>query len=136
MSGPIAIIYFGFPTYPKTIRQNMRMNYHVLLCTMMPILGFPHRPMFVPALVYVVWCFVLISKKGHRCKWTWETIIFFMKTQIKVKEQCFIQFFNKTFLSYETCVTHDNKTDTPNTYIWMLTFMTWHRHFNKKKCGS
>ena len=82
----------------------MTMNNHVLLCTMMPILGFPHRPMFVPALVYVVWCFMLISKKWHRCKWTWETIIFFMKTQIKVKEQCFIQFFNKTFLSYETCV--------------------------------
>lgn len=22
---------------------------------------------------------------------------------------------------------------TPNTYTWLLTFLTWHRHFNKKK---
>ena len=30
-------------------------------------------------------------KKGHGCKWTWETIQLYTKTQIKVKEQLVVR---------------------------------------------
>jgi hypothetical protein len=31
------------------------------------------------------------SKKGYRCKWTWETTQHYTKTQIKVKEQLVVR---------------------------------------------
>jgi hypothetical protein len=31
----------------------------------------------------------LISEKRYGCKWTWETILHYTWTQVKIKEQCF-----------------------------------------------